>query len=171
MMKLRRINEKAGIQQMIWRTSDGDGDGVCTTSCTHKYYSPPSLLFPWTSPNTTLPLPLPFTLHLLQVADRPSKNTVSVGGAVLVVSSELEESQRLRGKYVQHLPFTAAVALKYRCWCFKHVLQCVMPCHVIPVHVCTPHLIPNYDPLTIHRQHGRWGWRASEQGQHRQTHP
>lgn len=33
----------------------------------------------------------------LQVADRPSKNTVSVGGAVLVVSSELEESQRLRG--------------------------------------------------------------------------
>lgn len=56
-----------------------------------------------------------FFACLLQVADRPSKNTVSVGGAVLVVSSELEESQRLRGTYVQHLPFTAAVALKQCC--------------------------------------------------------
>lgn len=40
----------------------------------------------------------------LQVADRPSKNTVSVGGAVLVVSSELEESQRLRGTTMQLSP-------------------------------------------------------------------
>ena len=39
------------------------------------------------------------------MADRPSKNTVSVGGAVLVVSSELEESQRLRGTVMQ-LPFS-----------------------------------------------------------------
>jgi hypothetical protein len=36
----------------------------------------------------------------VQVADRPSKNAISVGGAILVVPSAIEESQRLRGGYI-----------------------------------------------------------------------
>lgn len=38
---------------------------------------------------------------IVQVADRPSKNAISVGGAILVVPSAIEESQRLRGETCQ----------------------------------------------------------------------